>query len=174
MNNISVGGYDAQQQRPYAYYETVGGGAGGGPAGEGLSGVHVHMTNTLNTPVEALEYAYPFRIRRYSLRRGSGGRGLRCGGDGLIREIEFQQPARVTLLSERRKTQPYGLQGGEPGSHGRNLFLRGGELVELPGHAELSVCAQDILCVQTPGGGGWGPAGPEADQDSGPCTDKTD
>jgi len=146
MNNLTVGGYDAERGAPFAYYETLGGGAGAGPAGDGLSAVHVHMTNTLNTPIEALEYAYPFRVRRYALRRGSGGRGQHCGGQGLIRDIEFLVPC------------PYGLRGGEPGKPGRNLLIREGRGQELPGKAEVRVQAGDILSLRTPGGGGWGSA----------------
>lgn len=156
MNNVTIGGADIQRNAPFAYYETVGGGAGAGPAGDGLSGVHVHMTNTLNTPVEALEYAYPLRVRRYSLRSGSGGRGKHCGGDGLVREIEFLDPAQVTILSERRRLAPYGLQGGEPGQRGRNVLVRDGEERELPGKVEIDVKPGDVLSVRTPGGGGWG------------------
>ena len=165
MNNLAIGGTDAQRGSPFAYYETVGGGAGASPAGDGLSGVHVHMTNTLNTPVEALEYAYPFRVQRYALRHGSGGQGIHRGGDGLIREIEFLCRARVTILSERRRVAPYGLHGGLPGAKGRNLLVQRGEEVELPGKAEIQVEAGDHLSLHTPGGGGWGsPAGtkPEA------------
>jgi N-methylhydantoinase B len=156
MNNVAVGGLDAERGTPFAYYETVGGGAGAGPAGDGLSGIHVHMTNTLNTPIEALEYTYPIRVRRYALRRNSGGAGLHRGGDGLVREIEFLCPATVTILSERRRTAPYGLQGGEPGQRGRNVLYRGGEAQELPGKVEIQVEAGDVLSLQTPGGGGWG------------------
>jgi N-methylhydantoinase B len=155
MNNLTVGGHDPERNAPFAYYETLGGGAGAGPAGDGLSGVHVHMTNTLNTPVEALEYAYPFRVRRYGLRRGSGGSGQHRGGDGLIREIEFLCPAKVTILSERRRTAPYGL-GGAPGKPGRNLLIRDGQEQELPGKAEIQVRQGDVLGLHTPGGGGWG------------------
>jgi N-methylhydantoinase B len=157
MNNITVGGYDPERGGPFAYYETVGGGAGAGPAGEGLSGVHVHMTNTLNTPVEALEYAYPLRVRRYGLRHDSGGAGKHRGGDGLVRELQFLCPATVTILSERRKTAPYGLQGGAPGASGRNVLFRDKEEQNLPGKAELQVEAGDVLSLRTPGGGGWGP-----------------
>ncbi len=156
MNNVAVGGWDAKRGRPFAYYETVGGGAGAGPEGDGLSGVHSHMTNTLNTPIEALEYAYPVRVRRYALRRGSGGAGRHRGGDGLIREIEFLCPATVTILSERRRTAPYGLHGGGPGRPGRNLLIRDGEEQELPGQVELQVRPGDLLSLRTPGGGGWG------------------
>jgi N-methylhydantoinase B len=156
MNNLTVGGHNPEDGSPFAYYETVGGGAGASPAGDGLSGVHVHMTNTLNTPVEALEYTYPFRVRRYALRRGSGGAGLHQGGDGLVREMEFLCPATVTLLSERRRTAPYGLQGGEPGAPGRNLLTQHGERQELPGKVEIKVEPGDLLSLHTPGGGGWG------------------
>jgi N-methylhydantoinase B len=156
MNNLTIGGYDEERGAPFAYYETVGGGAGAGPAGDGLSGIHVHMTNTLNTPVEALEYAYPLRVRRYALRHGSGGSGQHRGGDGLVREIEFLCPATVTILSERRRAAPYGLQGGAPGRQGRNLLIQGGEVQELPGKVSIQVQQGDVLSLRTPGGGGWG------------------
>jgi N-methylhydantoinase B len=166
MNNLTVGGQDPEDGSPFAYYETVGGGAGASPIGDGLSGVHVHMTNTLNTPVEALEYTYPFRVRRYALRRGSGGVGQHRGGDGLVRELEFLCPATVTLLSERRRTAPYGLRGGEPGARGRNLLIRRGGEQELPGKVEIQVEPGDLLSLRTPGGGGWGtpPASDQAAQ----------
>jgi N-methylhydantoinase B len=157
MNNVTVGGFDPDRGAPFAYYETIGGGAGAGPEGDGLSGVHVHMTNTLNTPVEALEYTYPFRVRRYALRSGSGGAGEHRGGDGLVREMEFLCPAKVTILSERRRTVPYGLQGGEPGLPGRNILIRHGQEQELPGKVEVQVKPGDVLSLSTPGGGGWGP-----------------
>ncbi|MEJ2208960.1 MAG: hydantoinase B/oxoprolinase family protein [Anaerolineae bacterium] len=156
MNNIAVGGHDPERGTPFAYYETVGGGAGAGPAGDGLSGVHSHMTNTLNTPVEALEYAYPLRIRRYGLRQGSGGIGRHRGGDGLVRDLEFLCPATITILSERRRTAPYGLHGGGPGTRGRNLLLRQGQEKDLGGKVEARVEAGDVLSLRTPGGGGWG------------------
>jgi N-methylhydantoinase B len=156
MNNMAVGGFDPERGASFAYYETVGGGAGAGPSGDGLSGVHVHMTNTLNTPVEALEYSYPVRVRRYALRRGSGGAGAHRGGDGLVREIEFLSPATVTILSERRQTAPYGLRGGDPGAQGRNTLIRDGREQELPGQAEVQVKPGDVICLHTPGGGGWG------------------
>ncbi len=160
MNNIAVGGIDPETGQPFAYYETVGGGAGAGPCGDGLSGVHVHMTNTLNTPVEAMEYAYPVRVQRYGLRPGSGGGGQHQGGDGLVREIEFRCPATVTILSERRRTAPYGLRGGQPGTRGRNVLIRREEELDLPGKAEIQVEPGDVLCLQTPGGGGWGEPSP--------------
>lgn len=157
MNNLAVGACDAVGPAPFAYYETVGGGAGGGPMGDGLSGVHTHMTNTLNTPVEALEYAYPLRVRRYGLRDGSGGAGRHRGGDGLVREIEFLCPATVTILSERRRTAPYGLRDGKPGKRGRNLLIRQGQEHDLGGKTEARVEPGDVLSLRTPGGGGWGP-----------------
>jgi N-methylhydantoinase B len=156
MNNVAVGGHDPERGAPFAYYETVGGGAGAGPAGDGLSGVHSHMTNTLNTPVEALEYAYPLRVRRYGLRPDSGGAGRHRGGDGLVRDVEFLCPATVTLLTERRRTAPYGLQGGDPGERGRNLLIRQGQEEDLGGKVEARVEAGDVLSLRTPGGGGWG------------------
>src|SRR5579884_4240621 len=118
MNNLTIGGIDPRTQRPFAYYETIAGGMGARPHADGLSGVHTHMTNSLNTPVEALEYAYPFRVRRYSYRPDSGGRGKFRGGDGLIREVELLTDAQVTLMSDRRKFRPYGLGDGEPGAPG--------------------------------------------------------
>lgn len=157
MNNITVGGYDPRRGRNYAYYETIGGGMGAGPQGDGLSGVHVHMSNTLNTPIEALEYHYPFRITRYGLRGGSGGRGKHRGGDGIVRSLQFLAPATVTVLSERRGIAPYGLAGGEPGARGRNA-LTGDRAQELPGKVTLQVQAGDELTIETPGGGGWGTA----------------
>ncbi|MBI2165395.1 MAG: hydantoinase B/oxoprolinase family protein [Chloroflexi bacterium] len=157
MNNVLVGGHDPVRGKSFAYYETLAGGMGGRPDKEGLSAVHTHMTNTLNTPIEALESNYPFRILRYQIRRGSGGRGLHPGGDGLVRDMQFLSPAVVTVLSERRRSAPYGLQGGEPGAPGENLLLRGGvEEVRLPPKFTIQVEDGDTLSIHTPGGGGWG------------------
>lgn len=156
MNNCALGGYDPVRCRRFAYYETIGGGAGGGPHGPGLAGVHTHMTNTLNTPVEVLEATYPLRVRRYALRPHSGGRGRYHGGDGIVREIEFLAPATVTLLTERRRLSPYGLRGGAPGLPGRNLLRRSGQLRRLPGKSTVKVKSGDRLVILTPGGGGWG------------------
>jgi N-methylhydantoinase B len=158
MNNLTIGGIDPRTGEPFAYYETIAGGAGAGPNSNGASGLHTHMTNSLNTPVEALEYAYPFRVRRYSYRRNSGGEGKFQGGDGLVREIELLSPAQVTLLSERRVFAPYGLHGGSDGAKGRAVLHASGEQRELPGKCNLQAGAGAILRVETPGGGGWGGA----------------
>lgn len=154
MNNLIIGGADAGQ--PFAYYETIGGGHGGGPHGAGLSGHHSHMTNTLNTPIEALELSFPFRVRRYCLRQDSGGAGLNPGGEGLIREIEVLAPASVTLLTERRILAPYGLQGGSPGGLGRNTLIQNGHETPLPGKVQLTLSPGDAVRLETPGGGAWG------------------
>jgi N-methylhydantoinase B len=157
MNNVSIGGQDPFRGRAFAYYETVGGGAGAGPQGDGLSGIHTHMTNTQNTPVEALEMTYPFRIRRYELRRGSSGAGAHSGGDGLVREWEFLTPATVTVIAERRRRAPWGLAGGAAGLSGRTTYRpAGGELVELPSKVHLRVEKGDVVVLESPGGGGWG------------------
>lgn len=165
MNNIMFGGRDPRTGAAFAYYETLGGGLGAGPGGPGGSGMHAHMSNTLNTPVEVLEHAYPVRVRRYGLRRDSGGAGRHRGGDGLVREIEFLAPAQLTLLTTRRTTRPYGLRGGGPGQAGHNLLVRhadlqetatAAEVHELPAQAAVTVEAGDVLRIETPGGGGWG------------------
>jgi N-methylhydantoinase B len=157
MNNITIGGFDRARSRPYAYYETLAGGAGGGPLRAGQHAVHTHMTNTLNTPIEALPLAYPFSVERYELRAGSGGAGLHPGGDGLVREYRFHDHATVTLVTERRRLGPWGLAGGAPGTPGRNLLLRAGAPPELlPARVELAVAPGDRLRIETPGGGGWG------------------
>jgi N-methylhydantoinase B len=122
------------------------------------------MTNTLNTPVEALEYAYPIRVRCYALRQGSGGDGLHRGGDGLVRDIEFLCPATVTILSERRRVPPYGLRGGKPCARGYNVLMRAGKEQELTGKVEIQVEPGDVLSLRTPGGGGWGEPGHERDK----------
>jgi N-methylhydantoinase B len=156
MNNTAIGGWDPKTRRPFTYYETVGGGMGGGPGGAGLSGVHTHMSNTLNTPIEALERAYPFRVLEYSIRRGSGGRGVHAGGDGLRRDLEMCAEAEVTLLSERRQSGPGGHGGGEPGAPGLNLLLRGETEKVLPGKVTFRAIPGDVVSVRSPGGGGWG------------------
>jgi len=156
MNNTTVGGTDPRSGEPFAYYETVGGGMGAGPSGPGLSGVHVHMSNSLNTPVEALEHAYPFRVVRYGIRRGSGGVGLHRGGDGLRRDLMILTPATVALLCERRTVGPAGVRGGLDGATGENVVIRGGVEERLPSKTTFSVNAGDVVSIRSPGGGGWG------------------
>jgi N-methylhydantoinase B len=157
MNNLTVGGIDPRSGRSFAYYETMGGGVGGGPAGPAISGVHTHMSNSLNTPVEALEHAYPFRIERYAIRRGSGGAGRHRGGDGLIRDLRILTDARVGLLTERRRIAPQGVAGGGPGAVGRCLRVDAtGREHELPSKATLDLGAGEMISLHSPGGGGWG------------------
>ncbi|MFQ5860329.1 MAG: hydantoinase B/oxoprolinase family protein [Dehalococcoidia bacterium] len=157
MNNLLVGGHDPVRDKPFVYYETVGGGTGAGPAKDGASGIQSHMTNTMNTPIEALEFVYPLRMQQYRIRRGSGGPGRFRGGDGIIKDMEFLSQARVTILSERRRLAPWGLQGGGSGAQGENVLLRGGvEEVYLSGKVTLDVAPGDVLSIRTPGGGGWG------------------
>ena len=164
MNNVLIGGR-THDGRAYTYYETIGGGMGAGPAGDGLDGVQVHMTNTLNTPVEALETAFPFRLERYALRRGSGGVGRHRGGDGIVREYTLLAPATVTVQSERRVVAPWGLAGGGAGQPGRNLVTlpaaegaAGCNSEELPAKVTRTLPAGACLRIETPGGGGWGAA----------------
>lgn len=152
MNNLAMGARGADLQ--WDYYETMGGGMGAGARADGQSAVQTHMTNTLNTPIEVLEMSYPLRVTRYAIRQGSGGAGLRRGGDGLVREFEFLAPASVTLLTERRRHAPWGLQGGGDGRCGENL-LNG---KELPAKADFNVGPGDRLTVSTAGGGGFGAA----------------
>ena len=150
MNNLIIG------NDRFAYYETTGGGQAAGPDGPGPDGVHVAMSNTLNTPVEALEIEYPLRLRRYELRRGSGGRGRHRGGDGVIREIEALEEAEFSILSERRRHRPRGTEGGGDGAAGRNVLVAGGEETELPPKSQGVLKRGDRLRIETPGGGGWG------------------
>ncbi len=157
MNNLTIGGWDHNQDREFSYYETIAGGMGARPSRDGLSAVHTHMTNSLNTPVEALEYAYPLRVRRYQIRRGSGGEGKFRGGDGVIREIEVLVPSKVSLLSDRRRFAPYGLNGGDPGKKGSSTMkARKGARKRLPGKFSLTAAAGTTFLIETPGGGGWG------------------
>jgi len=160
MNNLAVGGVDPRTGSPYAYYETIGGGSGATPVHDGASAVHTHMTNTMNTPIEALEHAFPLKVTRYAIRSGSGGRGKFSGGDGIRRDIEFLAPATVTMISERREIPPYGLAGGEPGACGENALVRGEKETRLPGKFTIDVDAGDRLLVSTPGGGGYGRTAP--------------
>jgi N-methylhydantoinase B len=156
MNNVTIGGHDPRRGAAFAYYETIGGGMGARPGADGPSALHSHMTNTLNTPAEALEYAYPLRVLRYEVRRGSGGKGKYRGGDGIRRDLQVLVDAQVTLLSERRRFAPYGLSGGEHGKAGQNVLIRRGEESPLPGKGSLELSAGDVLSIRTPGGGGYG------------------
>ncbi|MGH9644809.1 MAG: hydantoinase B/oxoprolinase family protein, partial [Terriglobales bacterium] len=172
MNNLTIGGLDFRNNdlqdddlrhrepatgQPFAYYETIAGGMGARPTKAGVSGVHTHMTNSLNTPAEALENAYPVRLRQYSLRANSGGRGRHAGGDGIVREIEVLTDAQVTVLADRRSRGPYGLNGGSDGAPGRTIIIRqNGSEEELPGKTSTRLRAGDRVRIESPGGGGWG------------------
>ncbi len=151
MNNVLIG------NDQFAYYETVAGGQGGRPGRPGQSGIHTGMTNTKNTPIESLETHYPFRVRAYRLRRGSGGAGRYPGGEGIERELEFGVAATVSLMGERRVVPPWGLAGGQPGACGEDWLIRtDGSTERLPGKTTFEVEPGDRLRVLTPGGGGWG------------------
>jgi N-methylhydantoinase B len=156
MNNLTIGGIDPRTREPFAYYETVAGGMGARPGKNGVSGVHTHMTNSLNTPAEALEYAYPLRVRRYSLRAGSGGEGKFCGGDGIVREIEVLTDCEVTLLGDRRSRGPWGLSGGADGAPGKTFITRGNGAIEpMPAKFSTRLRKGERITIETPGGGGW-------------------
>ncbi len=158
MNNLLIGGTD-DGGRAWVYYETVAGGQGGRVQGPGMSGVHTAMTNTRNTPIEALERAFPLRVRRLSLRRGSGGAGAHAGGDGVEREVELLTDATVSLITERRRSAPWGTEGGGAAAPGENWLLPGGsadDAVALPDKVTIDVQAGDVIRLLTPGGGGWG------------------
>ena len=165
MNNLLVGGRrgaDATEpERAWVYYETVAGGQGGRVHGPGMSGVHTAMTNTKNTPIEALERAFPLRVRRLALRRGSGGAGVHAGGEGVERDLEVLAPAVVSLVTERRRSAPWGQEGGATGARGENWLLRGGDEAAaepLADKVTFAVGPGDVVRLRTPGGGGWGPA----------------
>jgi N-methylhydantoinase B len=156
MNNLTIGGIDPRTGREFSYYETVAGGMGARPGIDGMSAVHTHMTNSLNTPAEALEYAYPLRVLEYRIRRDSGGQGKQRGGDGVIREIETLAPAQMSLLSDRRKRAPYGLSGGEAGKRGRAAIVREGRRREVASKGSWQLESGDRVRIETPGGGGYG------------------
>jgi N-methylhydantoinase B/oxoprolinase/acetone carboxylase alpha subunit len=156
MNNITLGGINPRTGARFAYYETIAGGMGGRRGRPGLSGVHTHMSNTRNTPVEAIELYLPVRIRRYGLRKGSGGAGAFAGGEGIVREFEMLTETSATILSDRRRFAPYGARGGRPGARGRNTLVRGGRKETLPGKVQLQLQPGDCLRIETPGGGGYG------------------
>ncbi|MFT7685599.1 MAG: N-methylhydantoinase B [Candidatus Azotimanducaceae bacterium] len=150
MNNVAMGARNAKQS--WDYYETIGGGMGAGAIGPGLSSRQCHMTNTLNTPIESVESHYPLRVREYAIRRNVGGDGLYPGGDGIVREFEFLEPAEFTLLSERRKYPPWGLAGGDAASVGINSL----DGKPIPGKCHRKVESGQVLRIETPGGGGYG------------------
>jgi N-methylhydantoinase B len=157
MNNLTIGGMDPRTGEPFAYYETIAGGFGARPTKDGVSGVHTHMTNSLNTPAEALEYAYPLRVRQYGLRRESGGEGRYRGGDGVVREIEVLTDAEVTLLADRRSRGPWGLQGGEDGAPGKAAVVStDGTRRDLPGKFNVRLKKGERIRIESPGAGGWG------------------
>jgi len=163
MNNLLVGSRPARAadsaHAAFAYYETMGGGGGASALGPGASGLQVHMTNTRNTPVEALELAYPLRVERYAIRRDSGGEGRHSGGDGAVRRLRVLAPARVTVVSERRARGPWGLRGGADGRPGHNRVLRSdGRIEELAATVTIDLEAGDAIEIASPGGGGWGAA----------------
>ena len=156
MNNLTIGGTDSRTGKQFAYYETVAGGMGARPGLAGIDGIHTHMTNSLNTPAEALEFAYPLRVHRYGIRLGSGGGGQFRGGDGVVREVELLSDAQVTILSDRRKTRPYGLKGGEPGAAGRAVLITQTGERQLNGKDSTHANAGDRIRIESPGGGGYG------------------
>jgi N-methylhydantoinase B/oxoprolinase/acetone carboxylase alpha subunit len=158
MNNVTFGGVHPVTGRRFAYYETIGGGMGGRPGRAGLSAVHTHMSNTRNTPIEAIEHDLPMWITTYRVRAGSGGRGEFPGGDGIVREYEALADMDVTILSDRRVHAPYGVLGGEPGQSGRNVVVRDGHERVLPGKIQFRLASGDRLRIETPGGGGYGRA----------------
>ena len=158
MNNLTIGGIDPRTGESYTYYETIAGGHGASPQSHGASAHHAHMTNSLNTPVEALEYAYPFRMIQYAIRRNSGGAGKYRGGDGIIRELELLGDAQVTLLADRRKTQPWGLEGGSPGATGQTTIAVNNTEESLPGKCTRELKTANRIRIESPGGGAWGKA----------------
>ncbi len=156
MNNLTLGGLQPDGAQRFAYYETMAGGMGAHARGDGASALHAHMTNTLNTPVEALEFAYPLRVERYEIVSGTGGNGQHCGGNGLRRDLRALVPMQGVLLTERRVSTPPGLDGGHDGAPGQNHLVRDGRARRLPAKCELNLAAGDVIRVQTPGGGGYG------------------
>lgn len=156
MNNVSIGGYDCVRGRPFAYYETIAGGMGARPDKDGISAAHTHMTNTMNTPIEVIESAYPLRVLCYNIIDGSGGEGKHRGGNGLVREYEMLCDTEVSVLSERRRIRPYGLAGGGEGRCGENAVFRGTSWEKLPAKSNVECRKGERLRIMTPGGGGHG------------------
>ena len=158
MNNITVGGYDNERDRDFTYYETIAGGMGARPTCDGIHAIHTHMTNTMNTPIEAIETNYPMQVDQYAIRRGTGGPGKFRGGDGIVRSLRLLTDAEVTILSERRVFSPYGLQGGENGESGSNVLIRNSKEHPISAKATIAIQKGDIIEIRTPGGGGYGEA----------------
>jgi len=159
MSNLTIGGRDPRTGQPFAYYETIAGAMGGRPGKRGVSGVHTHMTNSLNTPAEALEHAFPLRVREYSLRSGSGGAGRFRGGDGVVREIEVLTDCEAALLADRHSQGPYGLEGGLDGAAGKAFVIRhDGQVEAIPSKCSVRLRKGERIRVETPGGGGFGKA----------------
>jgi N-methylhydantoinase B len=157
MNNLTIGGINPRTGNPFSFYETIGGGEGASKKKHGTSGIHTHMTNTLNTPIESLETEYPLRVSRYALRRRSGGKGQWNGGDGIIREIQvLGEHCTISIQSERRNLRPWGLKGGEPANQGRNLLFYQEKEFSLQSKSTVEVPKGAIIRIETPGGGGWG------------------
>ncbi len=157
MNNLTIGGIDSGKQKPFSFYETLGGGVGARKGENGASGIHSHMTNTLNTPIESLESEYPLRVLEYSIRRNSGGNGMWAGGDGLVREIEvLGEDCTISIQSERRHRAPWGLAGGKNGACGGNFLTFEGNTHILQSKTTIRIPAGTIVRIETPGGGGWG------------------
>jgi len=156
MNNFTFGGINPKTGKEFAYYETIAGGMGGRLGKNGVSAVQTHMTNTLNTPVEALERELPIMINKYSIRNGSGGGGKYRGGDGIIREYKFLSKSTVSLIAERRRFKPYGVYGGKPGRRGKNILISDQKKRLLPSKTSFEVKKGEIIRIETPGGGGWG------------------
>ena len=157
MNNLTVGGIDPRTGKPFTYYETIAGGMGARPGKAGVSGVHTHMTNSLNTPAEALEFAYPLRVHAYSFRQASGGAGQYHGGNGIVREIEVLTECDVTLLADRRSRGPWGLNGASDGAAGTACVIRtNGAIEPISGKFSTRLLSGERIRIETPGGGGWG------------------
>ncbi|MFQ5803538.1 MAG: hydantoinase B/oxoprolinase family protein [Candidatus Methylomirabilales bacterium] len=156
MSNLMIGGYDSERGQNFAYYETIAGGMGARPTRDGLDAVQTHMTNTRNTPIEALEHAYPLRVLRYEIRRGSGGKGKYRGGDGIRRDFQLLTDATVGLLSDRRRFRPYGLRGGESGQAGESILMTPSGEKSLGSKFHIRVGAGEVISIRTPGGGGYG------------------
>jgi N-methylhydantoinase B len=158
MNNLTIGGIDPRTNTPFSFYETIGGGSGARDGEDGTSGIHTHMTNTLNTPIESLESEYPLRVRSYSINRNTGGKGTWRGGDGIIREIELlADKCTVSIQSERRLLQPWGLKKGENGKSGRNSILYDKKEHPLQSKTTVKTLKGSVIRIETPGGGGYGP-----------------